>query len=337
MSGWENKRILVTGGSGFIGSHLTRRFVEEGADVAILTKYNSNIDNIRLVDIWDQITIFEADIRNQDSLKHISDFRPEIVYHLAAYNHVGDSFAHINEALDCNIKGTANVLEAYSDYERFVYVASSEIYGDQEKVPFEEEMYPRPVSPYGVGKYGGELYCRMKMASSDKRLVILRPFNAYGPYQSPRAIIAEMILTCLEGKPVFSTAGKQTRDFNYVENLVDGFVLAGEKHEAIGEIINLGSGMEISIRDLIVEIHTQTGSSSELNIGSLEYRPTEIWRMVAGNSRAKNLLGWVPRVDFTEGMRRTIAWYKAYRDQYKNASSALYNLSAFSAANPDVP
>ena len=337
MSGLADKRILVTGGSGFIGSHLTRRLVNEGADVAILTKYNSNIDNIRLIDVWDQVTVLEADIRNQDSLKQISDLRPDIIYHLAAYNHVGDSFVHINEALECNIQGTANVLEAYSGYERFVYIATSEVYGNQKKIPFSEEMYPKPVSPYGVGKYGGELYCRMKMESSNKRLVILRPFNAYGPYQSSRAIIAEMILTCLEGKSLLSTEGKQTRDFNFVGNLVDGFVLAGERQEAIGEIINLGSGAEISIRDLILEIHKQTGSSSELRIGDLDYRPTEIWRMVADNKRAKELLGWAPRVDFKEGMRRTIAWYKAYWDQFKNSSSALYGLSAFSSANSDVP
>lgn len=332
MSSLAGKRVLVTGGSGFIGSHLTRRLVREGAKVGILTKYNSIIDNIRLVDVWDQLTVIEADIRNHDSLKQVAEFRPSIIYHLAAYNHVGDSFLHVSEALDSNVKGTANLLESYDGYDRFVYTSTSEVYGHQSMVPFSEDLCPRPVSPYAVGKYGGELYCRIRLERSDKRIVIVRPFNAYGPYQSPRAVIAEVILTCLAGKPVYATEGKQTRDFNYVANLVDGFILAGEREEALGEIINVGSGMEISIRDLIVEIHRLTNSRSELHVGALEYRPTEIWRMFAGNSRAKSLLGWTSRIDFKEGLRHTISWYRAYLDQYMNHASPLHRLGAFSLA-----
>jgi nucleoside-diphosphate-sugar epimerase len=332
MSSLVGKRILVTGGSGFIGSHLTRRLVREGAKVGILTKYNSAIDNVRLVDVWDQLQVMEADIRNHDSLKQISAFRPSIIYHLAAYNHVGDSFVHVSEAIDSNVKGTANLLESYDGYERFIYTSTSEVYGHQTKVPFSEDLCPRPVSPYAVGKYGGELYCRIRLERLDKRMVIVRPFNAYGPYQSPRAVIAEVILTCLAGKPVYSTEGKQTRDFNYVENLVDGFVLAGERDQALGEIINVGSGMEISIRELILAIHHLTGSKSELHIGSLDYRPTEIWRMFAENSRARALLGWAPRIDFKDGLRRTISWYKAYLDQYTNPASPLHALGALSSA-----
>lgn len=336
MSGLSGRRVLVTGGSGFIGSHLTRRLVREGAQVGILTKYNSVMDNVRVVDVWDRLTVIEADLRNQDSLRQVAAFRPEVIYHLAAYNHVGDSFVHVSEALDSNVKGTASLLEAYDDYERFVYISSSEVYGHQTEVPFSEAMCPRPISPYAVGKYGGELYCRMKMERSDRRIVVIRPFNAYGPYQSPRAVIAEMILTCLAGKPVRSTEGKQTRDFNYVENLVDGFIMAGEREEAVGQIVNVGSGTEISIRDLILEIHRQTGQKSELHIGALEYRPTEIWRMVAANSRAKAVLGWEPRVDFKEGMRRTISWYRAFLDQYADSASALHRLSTFSGKPSDA-
>ncbi len=329
MSALKNKRILITGGSGFIPSHLVRRLVNGGAEVAIITKYNSIIDNIRLVDIWDKVHVIEADIRNIDSLKQIADYKPQVVYHFAAYNHVGDSFMHVSEALDCNVKGTANVIDAYDDYERFIYISTSESYGDQPQVPFKEEMTPRPVSPYSVGKYAGELYCRMKMENMKKPIVLLRPFNAFGPYQSPRAIISEIIRDCLLGKTIRSTEGKQTRDFNYIANLVDGFILAGESDRAIGQLINLGSGREISIKDLILMIHKQTHSSSELKIGDLEYRPTEIWRMVAANDRAKDLLHWTPKVSFEEGLRHTIKWYKKYLEQYGDKNSGLCALSSF--------
>ncbi len=114
----ENKRVLVTGGSGFIPSHLVRRLKEEGADVCIITKYNSIFDNIRLSHIWNDVKVIEADIRNQDSLKQIKKFEPEVIFHSAAYNHVGHSFTHVAESLDVNAKGTANLLEAYDGYEK---------------------------------------------------------------------------------------------------------------------------------------------------------------------------------------------------------------------------
>ena len=167
----------------------------------------------------------------------------------------------------------------------------------------------------------------MKMHSTDKDVVVLRPFNAFGPYQSTRAIVAEMILTCLQGKDVHATQGAQTRDFNYVQNLVDGFLLAGIHEEASGQIFNLGSGTEISIKDLIREIHRQTNSSSELHFGSLDDRPTEIWRMVASNDIAKDVLGWHPLIDFSEGMSRTIEWYRNYLDVFEGEASGLQRLS----------
>jgi UDP-glucose 4-epimerase len=322
------RRVLVTGGGGFIASHLVRRLVTLGAEVAVLTKYNSVMDNVRLVDVWARVGVVEADIRNVDSLRQLRDARPDVIYHLAAYNHVGDSFLHVNEALDSNGKGTANVLEAYDRYDRFIYVSSSEVYGAQADVPFVETMTPNPISPYAVGKYAGELYARMHLQMRDRRIVVLRPFNAFGPYQSPRAIVAELILACLTGRPVRTTEGRQTRDFNYVANLVDGFILAGERDEAIGETINLGSETEISVQDLVHRLHAACGSTSTVEVGVLPYRPTEIWRMRADGGRARTVLGWKPKVDFAEGLRLTVEWYRAFLDQAARSDSALHRLSA---------
>ncbi|WP_052128462.1 GDP-mannose 4,6-dehydratase [Neosynechococcus sphagnicola] len=321
------KKVLVTGGSGFIGSHLCRRLVEAGAEVSVLVKYYSVIDNIRIVGFWEHITPIEADLRNPDSLRQIQRLQPDIIFHLAAYNHVGDSFLQVSEAMECNAKGTANLFESYEDYQRLIYISTSEVYGLQASVPFQEQATPFPLSPYAVGKYAGELYARMKHHSVHKPVVVLRPFNAYGPYQSPRAVIAELIIKCLRGEDIITTAGRQTREFNFVENLVDGFILAATCPEAVGEVINLGCGVETSIRDLVHRIHTLTDSQSQLRVGELPDRPGEIWRMCADNQKAQQLLGWSPQVDLDQGLQLTIEWFRRYLAQFSDLKSPLRALS----------
>ncbi|MDA2932749.1 GDP-mannose 4,6-dehydratase [Acidobacteria bacterium AH-259-D05] len=324
----RGKRVLVTGGSGFIGSHLCHRLLQEGASLFVQVKYNSVIDNVRLTGIWAQLTPVEADLRNPDSLSQLREIRPQVIYHFAAYNDVGDSFLHVDEAIDSNGKGSINLLEAYQDYERFIYISTSEVYGYQERVPFREDATPFPLSPYAVGKYTGELYARLKWRSFNKPVVVLRPFNAFGPYQSPRAVIAEVIIKCLGGEPVLTTEGRQTRDFNFVENLVDGFILAVTRQEALGEIINIGSGMEISICDLVKRIHNLTGSCGDLRIGTLSDRPGEISRMFADNDKAKRLLGWSPRIDLDKGLSHTIEWYRRYISAFECPDSVLSKLTS---------
>ena len=327
----QNKKVLITGASGFIASHLTRRLVNLGSDVYITTKYESIIDNVRVCDVWDKVTVIEADLRNIDSLRQIKEIKPHIIFHLAAYNHVGDSFLHVSEALTSNTNGTANLIEAYDNYERFIYTSTSEVYGYQDSVPFREQDTPNPISPYSVGKFGGEQYCRMKMTQMNYPVVILRPFNTFGPYQSLRAVISEVIMKCLDGIPIEATEGKQTREFNYVSNIVDAFILAAEKDGAVGKTINIGGGEEIPIKTLIEKIHEMTHSSSELQIGALDYRPTEIWRMYAENRTANEILGWQPKISFEEGLTKTIEWFKLFLSAYKNETSQLWGLSNFKA------
>ncbi len=317
----NGKRVLVTGGAGFIASHLCRRLVGMGALVHVIVKYRSVMDNIRLAALWDRIVIIEADLRNQDSLSQLRDIKPEVVYHFAAYNHVGDSFLHVSEALSSNCAGTANLMEAWQGYERFVYISTSEVYGHQTETPFVETMTPAPLSPYAIGKYAGELYARMKYRSAGRPVVILRPFNAFGPYQSDRAVIAELVIKCLRGERIRTTGGEQTREFNFVENLVDGFIAAVENDAAVGDTFNLGSGREVAIRDLVRIIHAVTNSVSELAIGELPYRPGEIWRMYADNAKAARILGWQPKISLEQGLERTAAWYaRCLRDLIDPAS-----------------
>jgi UDP-glucose 4-epimerase len=307
----KDSRVLVTGGSGFIGAHLVKRLVQMDAEVYLLSLNRSVIDNVRLKDVWSKLRIVNADIRNFDSLASLKKLEPEIVFHLAAYHHVGDSFTHFSEALDTNCLGTSNLLEALGDYERFVYTSTSEVYGLQSSIPFKEEMTPHPISPYAIGKYAGELYSLMK-CNMGYPVTVLRPFNVYGPYQSVEALIPEMISDCLAGRPIKATEGKQTREFNYIDDTIDGFIEVAKTKAAVGEIINLGSGEEISVRDLVLKIIELTKSKSKVTFGALPYRPTEIWRMFCDNTKAKKILDWTPKIGLEKGLKRTILWFKRH-------------------------
>ncbi len=309
----HRSKIVVTGGSGFIGSHLVRRLLAEEAEVAVTVRYGNVVKNERLRWCWDRIRVIEADLRNRGALEAVRAFGPEMVFHLAAYNHVGQSFNQVEECFDVNAKGTANLFDLCESASRFVYISSSEVYGHQTSVPFTESMEPQPLSPYAITKYAGELYCRMKQRMERSgRTVILRPFNAYGPYQSSKAIIPELILNCLRGLPIECTQGEQTREFNFVEDLVDGFLRAATRKKPVDGPVNLAAGREVAIRDLVHLIAKITGTKSELRIGALPYRPTEIWRMRGDNTRARELLGWQPKTSLEDGLRTTVEWFRAH-------------------------
>ena len=188
----------------------------------------------------------------------------------------------------------------------------------QEKTPFIETMTPHPQSPYSVTKYAGELYALMKQRQKNLPIAVIRPFNAFGPYQTPSAVIPDLITKALNGERISTTKGEQSREFNYVENLVDGFLLMGEKKQAIGEVINVGGGesCDIKICDLVKKIAKYSASKSELGIGDIQYRENEIWRMYSDSTKAKKLLGWEPEINFEEGLKDLFEWteknYKSF-------------------------
>lgn len=309
----QGSRVVVTGGSGFIPSHLVRRCLSEGARVAVTVRYGNIVKNERLRDIWDDIEVIEADLRNRGALEQIKPWKPNHVFHLAAYNHVGQSFTQVEECFDVNAKGTANLLDTCGPVDKFVYMSTSEVYGHQASVPFVETMTPDPISPYAITKYAGELYCRLKqrMAGSFP-IVVVRPFNVFGPYQSSKAVIPELILNCLRGSPVRTTKGEQTREFNYVSDIVDGLIRAALHPKPIEGPINIAAGEEVRICDLVRTIAELTETKSNVEIGALPYRPTEIWRMYADATRAHEILGWKPQVPLREGLRQTVAWFREF-------------------------
>ncbi|TGL67647.1 NAD-dependent epimerase/dehydratase family protein [Leptospira jelokensis] len=322
----KGKKILITGGAGFIGSHLTKKLLSLGAEVTVVVKYKSIIDNVRLSAVWDHVEVLEADLRNIDSLRQFEKRTFDHIYHLAAYNHVGDSFLHVNEAMMANAVATANLMEYVQNYDKFLYMSTSEVYGYQTSVPFQEDMLPFPVSPYSVGKYAGELYAKMKKHQTGKKIITVRGFNTFGPYQSDRAVIPELIIKCLRGLPIETTKGVQTREFNYVDNIVSGLIAAVNSEYTYDGTFNIGSNREIAIRDLVTMIHKACDSKSELKIGALPDRPTEIWRMCADDSRAQELFGWKAEISFEEGLGKTVAWFKEYVSVFYDKSSNLNKL-----------
>ena len=316
----KNKKILVTGGAGFIGSHLTHRLLKEGAKVYVTVKYNSLIDCPRLVKIWNKINIIESDLRNTDSVREMQKLQFDCVFHLAAYNHVGDSFKHVLENVNSNLISTINLLNNGPKIKKIIHMGTSEIYGSQNKLPFDVKEKPNPMSPYAVTKFASELFSVLKSKSSKIDLVCVRPFNTFGPYQSEKAIIPEMIIKCLQNHEIKTTSGKQTREFNYIDNIIDGILFLNKKIKNSVVPINVGSNKPISIKNLVLKIHKLTKSNSKLRIGSLKYRPNEIWKMQANNKFITSK-GWRPKINFEQGLIHTISWYKKFSKIYLEKKS----------------
>jgi nucleoside-diphosphate-sugar epimerase len=304
-------RVLVTGATGFIGSHVVDALLGHDAEVHALTSTVSSVYPQRLLRVRDRVTLHEGSLSDRSAMDAVADaVRPRLVFHLGAYTHVGKSWQRVDECVQVNVQGTVNLLQALAPYgyEKFVYTGTSEIYGDV-AVPFTEDGPVNPISPYSVSKYAGERYCRMFFQGKDWPVVMVRPFNAYGPAQSPDRVIPEIIVRALRGQPLLMTQGRQTREFNYVTDLARGFVAAALRGEP-GRLYNLGCGEEVSMRDLATTLLSLMGDPISAQFGALPDRPTEIWRMHADASRAQAELGWKPEVSLEDGLARTVEWYR---------------------------
>jgi UDP-glucose 4-epimerase len=312
MSELTGRRVLVTGASGFIGSHVVRRLLRDGARVYAMSSRVSAVTLPPLADVIHDIEVVEANLNDLASLEHaVSSVAPQLVIHLAAFTHVGKSFYRVDENIQTNIHGTVNLLKALDGgYERFVYVGTGDVYGEA-PLPFREDGPVSPVSPYAVSKYAAERFCRMFQQIEGWPIVCLRPFNAYGPGQSGDRIISEIILSGLQGKPIRMTEGRQTREFTYVEDVAEAMARALVVPGIDGEVINIGCGDEVSIRDVALTVLELLGNPVEPEFGALAYRPTEIWRMVGDSTKARTLLGWSPTHSLEDGLRLTIEWYRS--------------------------
>jgi UDP-glucuronate 4-epimerase len=314
-------KILVTGGAGFIGSHLCERVLSDGNQVICLDNFDSFYDpNIKIKNVEgiiekfpDRFELVTGDIRNPEHLKEIFDKNKiDLVIHLAARAGVRPSITDPLLYQDVNIRGTIVLLEACKAYgiKNFIFASSSSVYGENQRVPFtEKDLDIQPISPYGATKRAGELICYSYHHLYGMNIACLRIFTAYGPRQRPEMAIHKFTRLVDQGKkiPVFGD-GSSRRDYTYIDDLIEGIMGVIHHHKGF-EIYNLGESQTTSLIELIRLIEEAFGKKA--NIEMLEPQPGDVSTTYADITKAKQMLKYQPKVKMEEGIRRFVEWYKA--------------------------
>lgn len=306
------KRYLVTGGAGFIGSHIAEELVERGHEVRIVDNFlTGKRENI--ASFLDKIELIEGDIRDFSLCKRASD-GVDFVLHQAALPSVPRSIEDPLMTNEINIKGTLNLLLASRDagVKKFVFASSSSVYGDDQRLPKKEGEEGAPLSPYAISKLVGEMYCQVFSQIYSLSTVCLRYFNIFGPRQDPysqySAVIPNFINKMVKGEsPTIFGDGEQSRDFTYVANVVEANKLAVEAKDVSGEILNIACGERTTVNSLVIEINQILKKDIKAIYDKL--RPGDVMHSYADISEAENVLKYKPLVSFTEGLKRTIHKY----------------------------
>jgi NAD dependent epimerase/dehydratase len=322
MSAWAQRRVLVTGAGGFIGSHLCERLVELGASVRALVEYDS-LGSWGWLDespARSDLEVVSGDVRDRDSASAAAA-ETEVVFHLASLIAIPYSYAAPASYVETNVLGTVNVLRAAqaARAELVVHTSTSEVYGTAKYVPIDEAHPLQGQSPYSASKIGADKMAEAFHRSFGLPVVTLRPFNTYGPRQSARAVIPTIVTQLLGGGPVALGNLSPTRDFTFVTDTVDAFVRVLDRPEIVGATINVGSGQEIAIGDLVERIESVVARSAPVERDPERVRPpeSEVERLLADATRARELLGWEPRVTLDDGLAATVEWIAENLERYR--------------------
>lgn len=311
-------KILITGGAGFIGSHLCEKYTKEGYTVLCLDNFmNGNITNIRHLVNHRNFKLIKGDIRDFDLLEKIMR-DVDVVFHLAAQIHVDRSVIEPKLTYDVNVLGTQNVIEVARmyDVEKVVHASTSEVYGSSEYYPMDEKHPLNAPHPYGASKIAADRMCYAYIQTYGMDISIMRCFNIFGPkqrdvgYGGVISIFTRRVLGNMP--PVIYGDGLQTRDYTYVDDVVRAYDLILKHNKPITEPINFGTGEELSILDLANMIIDLCGKTGKIKPVHVEPRAGEVKRLIADSTKARNLLGWEAKHDFKEGLGRFIQWYKEY-------------------------
>lgn len=309
-------RFIVTGGAGFIGANLTWRLVNEGARVTVIDNLSTgHLEN--LAGLGKRIRFVNEDVRDLDLLRKLF-VGAEVVFHQAALSSVPRSISNPVTSNAINVDGTLNVLIAAKEagVRRVVLAGSSSAYGDSRILPKTEDMPGNPLSPYAVTKYVAELYGKVFARVYGLETVCLRYFNVFGPRQSSdtqyAAVIPRFVLAMMQGKrPLIYGDGEQSRDFTYVDNVVEANLLAAETEGISGETFNVGCGIRYTLNDLVARLNQLLGTRLEPEYGPP--RAGDVRHSMASIDKAQRLLGYKPVVAFEDGLRRTVEWFSARR------------------------
>jgi len=324
MYNWKNKKALITGAGGFIGSHLAERLVSLGARVKAFIKYNSR-GNLGMLEFipkaaLDAIEITAGDIRDAQCVRSAVEGN-EVIFHLAALTGVPYSYIHPGDVVDNNIYGALNIFEAAREFEleKIVNTSTSEVYGTARYTPVDEKHPLEARSPYSAGKIAADKLAESFYISFGTPVATVRPFNCYGPRQSIRTVLPSIITQALKGGDVYLGATSAVKDFTFVKDVVDGFIKTAESRESVGQAINIGAGIGTSIKDLADKAIKIIGKNNKIIFDAKRVRPgsAEAVELVADNKKAQELLKWEPKVSLEEGLKETITWYEQNPDIYK--------------------
>lgn len=324
-----NKKVLVTGASGFIGSHLTEKLVKEGCNVKAFVKYNFQNDWgwLDYSEVKDEIEIYTGDIRDFDAVNDaIEDV--DVIFHLAAL--IGIPYSYISPLayIKTNVEGTYNILQSArkQEVDKIIITSTSETYGTAQYIPIDEKHPLVGQSPYSASKISADQLAISYHRSFDLPITISRPFNTYGPRQSARAIIPTIITQILNGQKVIKLGNlAPTRDFNYVLDTVNGFLELAKSDKTMGEIVNICSNSEVSMRETVDIILDLIGEEIEIQIDKKRVRPnkSEVDRLYGSNKKIKNLTSWKSEYILKEGLKETINWFENNMKFYK---TGIYNI-----------
>jgi len=327
----SNKKVLVTGADGFIGSHLTESVLAAGAKVRALSLYNSFNDWgwLEVIPPNANLEVVCGDIRDPHFCKELVR-GIDIVFHLAALIAIPYSYIAPDSYVDTNVKGTLNICQAAKENgcKRLIHTSTSEVYGTAQYVPIDENHPLQPQSPYSASKIGADHMALSFHMALGLPVTIARPFNTYGPRQSARAVIPTIITQIAAGKKEIQLGDvSPTRDFNYVLDTCRGFVALAESDNTIGEVVNIGSGTEISVGDTLNLIKDIMDSDVSFISDEQRLRPkdSEVFRLCCDNTKIRNLTGFEPHYSLRNGLQETIKWF-ACPENLSRYKTNIYNV-----------